>query len=117
MAKGDIILFYRTGDEQRITTLAVVEDYFISQDTDYIASRVAKRTVYSFDNIAKMTIKPTKVLIFRQVTHFTNRYITFKWMYSQKIVHGNIQSITQISDEAFYQIMEKENAKNCTPVN
>jgi len=117
MAKGDIILFYRTGDEKRITTLAVVEDYFISQDSNYIASKVAKRTVYSFDNIAKMTTKPTKVLIFRQVTHFTNRGITSEWMYSQKIVHGNIQSITQISDKSFYQIMEKENAKNCTPIN
>ncbi len=117
MHRGDIVLFYRTGDERRITTLAIVEDYFISQDSDYIASRVAKRTVYSFDNIVQMAEKPTKVLIFRQVTHFTDRSITFEWMYSQRIVSGNIQSITQITDDSFNKIMEKENAKNCAPIN
>lgn len=117
MKRGDIVLFYRTVDEKRLTTLAIVEDYFISQDSDYIASRVAKRTVYSFDSIIEMTKRSTKVLLFRQVNHFENRSINYTWMHLNKIVRGPIQSITKISDEAFQKVMEKENAKNCTDIN
>jgi len=117
MNRGDIVLFYRTGDERRLTTIAIVEDYFISVDSNYIASKVAKRTVYSLDDIVDMSQKPTKVLIFRQIAHFDNKKLNYGWMIDNNIIKGSIQSITRISDESFNIIMEKENAKNCTDIN
>lgn len=117
MNKGDIVLFYRTEDEKRLTTLAIVEDYFISEDSNYIASKVAKRTVYSLDDIEVMSNEsPIKVLMFRQVAHFNNKKIDYKWMLENDIVKGSIQSITRISDNSFNIIMEKENAENCTDI-
>jgi predicted nucleic acid-binding protein len=117
MERGDIVLFYKTGDEKRLTTIAIVEDYFISVDSDYIASKVAKRTVYSLDAIINMTQKPTKVLMFRQIAHFENKRLNYTWMIENKIIKGPIQSTTRISDTSFDIIMEKENAENCTDIN
>lgn len=112
---GDIVLFYRSEDEKRLTTLAIVEDYFISQDAEYIASKVAKRSVYSFSDIQIMCQKDTKVMLFRQITHFNNR-IDHTWMKKNNIVKGNIQSIRGISDDSFKRIMGKDNAENCTNI-
>ena len=117
MKKGDLVLFYRTGDERRLTTIAIVEDYFVSTDSNKIAGKVAKRTVYSLDDIVDMCKKPTKVLIFRQISHFDNKKLNYTWMLKNNIVTGPIQSITRITDNSFAIIMEEENAENCADIN
>ncbi len=112
MNPGDLILFYRSGDWQELTTLAIVERFFISDDSDEVARDVAKRTVYSLAEITSMTEKKTKVILFRQVMHFENK-VSFQWMKDNDIVRGSIQSITRISDTSFERIMDAKDSKNC----
>lgn len=116
MSPGDIVLFYRSMDRKSITTLAIVEDYFTSGSSDEIVARVAKRTVYSLDEIRQMAQRNTKVLLFRQVMHFDND-IHISWLHEHSIVAGSIQSIRQISNESFERIMHKAHAENCININ
>jgi len=76
MRPGDLLLFYRSGDWKAITTLGIVEKFFISSDPDEIASEVAKRTVYSISDIEEMCHKPTRVLLFRQIFHLNRNLNT-----------------------------------------
>jgi hypothetical protein len=45
---GNILLFYRSGDLQAVTTVGIVEAWEASDDPDQIARLVGKRTVYSY---------------------------------------------------------------------
>ncbi|WP_373033632.1 GNAT family N-acetyltransferase [Sulfurovum sp.] len=115
MNSGDLVLFYRSHDLQSVTTLAIVEKFFISDDSDLIAGEVAKRTVYSFRDIDEMSVKPTKVILFRQVFHL-NDGISLKWLLENGIVNGNIQSITRIEDQKFRRILMKGTNETCVDV-
>ncbi|MDD2781482.1 GNAT family N-acetyltransferase, partial [Sulfuricurvum sp.] len=116
MNSGDLVFFYRSNDLKSITTLAIVEKFFISDDADFIAGEVAKRTVYSFNDIAEMSVKPTKVILFRQVFHL-NDGISLKWLFDNGIVNGNIQSITSIDDNKFQKVLIKGTNETCVNVN
>jgi hypothetical protein len=67
---GDVLLFYRSEDEQAVTSLGVVDQFAVSTDTASIAALVSRRTVYSIKEIEGMAAKPTKVILFRLVRHF-----------------------------------------------
>jgi hypothetical protein len=101
---GDIVLFYRSGDEKTITSLGVVEDYQSLDDADEIARVVSRRTVYSMDEIRFMASTPTKVMLFRLVHHFDSP-VSFDWLLEQGIVKGYIQSITSIPHHSFERIL------------
>ena len=60
MNPGDVVLFYRSGDECTVTSLGVVESYETLANSDAIAKRVKRRTVYSMDEISKIAIKHFK---------------------------------------------------------
>ena len=116
MSPGDIVLFYRSHDRRALTTIAIVEDYFASDSSDDIVAKVAKRTVYSYEEIQTMTKRSTKVLLFRQVLHLP-KDIGINWLHKESIVSGNIQSIRRISNEAFERIMDEAQTTNCFTIN
>lgn len=101
---GDILLFYRTGDEKAVTSLGVVEQFHISSDGAQIASLVSRRTVYSIEEIDKMAEKPTKIILFRLIHHFQS-LVPYGRLLQDGIVTGPIQSIRQISDDSFLKII------------
>lgn len=101
---GDVVLFYRSGDERAITSLGIVEDYQTLTDAAEIARLVSRRTVYSMQDIEHMAHKPTKVMLFRLVRHF-NSQPNHDWLLSQHIVNGNIQSIRALGAEAYKAIL------------
>lgn len=101
---GDIVLFYRSGDEQAITSLGVVEDYQGLADADEIARMVSRRTVYSMNEIRTLAEKLTKVMLFRLVHHF-DRPVSYHWLLENGIVKGRTQSITSIPHTAFERVM------------
>ena len=68
---GDIVLFYRSGDEQAITSIGIVESYETLSVAEDIVSRVKRRTVYSMPEIKLMAEKLTRVMLFRLVKHFS----------------------------------------------
>jgi hypothetical protein len=105
---GDIILFYRTGDEKAITTLGIVERYEVHADATNIMQIVRRRTVYSQRDIETMAKTPTKVMLFRLTHHFT-KSIPFSALTQHGVVSGPIQSITKISDDSFSKILSFAN--------
>jgi len=101
---GDILLFYRTVDEMAVTSLGVVEQFEISSDGAQIASMVSRRTVYSLDVIGEMAKKPTKVILFRLICHFSTA-VRYTELIQDGVVTGSIRSILKVSDVSFSKIL------------
>ncbi len=101
---GDVIIFYRSHDLREATTLGVVELSFITNDQDEIARNVAKRTVFSMDEIRDMASEsPVRVILFRLALHFPTR-VSHQELELQGVIKGNIQSIRKIDHNAFKKI-------------
>jgi hypothetical protein len=70
LSKGDLLLFYRSIDEQQVTSIGVVDGvHHFSHSLDEVMKLVVKRTVYSRDEIAEMLKQPTMVILFRWHFH------------------------------------------------
>lgn len=102
--EGDIVLFYRTGDDKAITTLGIVERYEVHGDATDIMQLVSRRTVYSREEIEAMANRPTKVMLFRLAKHFSTP-VAYDVLRKERIVRGPIQSITKIADDAFSRLL------------
>ncbi len=103
---GDIVLFYRTGDEKAVTTLGIVERYEVHDNATNIMQIVSRRTVYSQRDIEAMAKSPTKVMLFRLASHFSSP-ISYSTLTQEGIVSGPIQSTTKISDDSFSRILRR----------
>ena len=101
---GDVVLFYRTGDEKAVTTIGIVERYEVHESATNIMQLVSRRTVYSQKEIQAMASTPTKVMLFRLAGHFQVP-ITYSSLQHESIVSGPIQSITKISDDSFSRLL------------
>jgi len=66
---------------------------------------VSRRTVYSGAQIVEMAQRETKAMLFRLVKHFDNPIPFQSLRRPLRVVAGNIQSITHISDESFSRIL------------
>ena len=104
IAAGDVVLFYRTGDEKAITSVRIVDRFEMLTDATRIASLVSRRTVYGIDEINRMSARLTKVILFRLVEHLS-RPVPYDQLLSQGIVSGPIQSIRQVTDESFLRVL------------
>lgn len=103
MSPGDVVLFYRSGDQSAVTSLGVVESYETSSDASVVARLVKRRTVYSMEEIGEMVKRPTKVMLFRLVSHF-QQPLDLAWLKSNGITKGAPQSIMQITTAAFEKV-------------
>lgn len=101
---GDVLLFYRTGDEMAVTSLGVVELFDVSSDGAQIASLVSRRTVYSLGEIDELARKPTKIILFRLVSHLRVA-VPYEQLMRDGVVKGPIQSICKVSDVAFSRVL------------
>jgi len=100
---GDILLFYRSKDDQSLTSLGIIEEVqFDMMETDEIIRFVGKRTVYSRDEIEKNP-KPLTVILFRHHFHLKNP-LNLTTLLESGIINGPPQSIMQISDEKYIVI-------------
>lgn len=102
---GAVALFYRSNDQQAITSIGVVEEYKSLTDAAEIAQLVSRRTVYSMEEIQRIALKNTKVMLFRLINHF-HQPVSFSWLLANGLVNGNIQSITSIKHGVFERIVE-----------
>jgi predicted nucleic acid-binding protein len=102
LSPGDILLFYRTVVDSKITSLGVIEKVLYGlQDKDEIFRNVRKRTVYSMEEIEKMAEKPTLVILFKWHFHLPN---PLRLNDLKAIGVSAPQSIAQISDAKYLQI-------------
>lgn len=106
ISPGDIVLFYRSEDLQSVTSIGVVEAHQMTNDAERIIRLVKRRTVYSFDQIEEMANKQTKVLLFRLIGHVPSP-VTYQWMKESGTVAGFIQSIRQITDGQYAEIIKQ----------
>jgi hypothetical protein len=105
---GDVLAFYRSTDSQGIRTLGVVENWIASPDPARIQQFVARRTVYSMDNIQSMTSGGREVLAirFRQVLHdFTE--IPFNDLKTANVLAGPPQTIVRARPEGLPWLMAR----------
>lgn len=109
---GDILIFYRSRDEMVLTTIGIVESVHDFDDPDKILELVSKRTVYSYEEIQQMAERRTKVILFRTAVHFP-KMISRDWLSEALAILGPIQSIRQITDEAFKEIISDSGIDNC----
>jgi hypothetical protein len=103
---GDVVLFYRSRDQQAVTTLGVVERYEAQTSADEIAQLVSRRTVYSMDEIREMAQRRTKVMLFRLIRNFDHPVPYEHLRRELRAVRGYPQSITEINDESFSRILD-----------
>jgi hypothetical protein len=102
--EGDIVLFYLTKDEKAITSVGVVDKFQVLDDAIRIANLVSRRTVYSMSEIEKIAKKPTKVILFRFVSHLP-KPVFYEQLKKDRVVSGYIQSIQKITDESFQKVL------------
>ena len=104
LSEGDVLLFYRSIDEGKLTSLGVIERiYHDIKNPDEILRYVGKRTVYTRSEIEGIAKKPTKVILFRWHFHFENR-LTLDYLLNNNILNGAPQSIVEISHEKYQKI-------------
>lgn len=108
---GDILLFYRSEDFQKITSIGIVESSERLSDATSILERVLKRTVYGASEIDAMARKSTLVILFRLGTHFPNTID--RQFLERNGVTGNLQSIRQIGHKVFWEVAKQASIENC----
>jgi len=106
---GDVVLFYRSQDIKALTTLGTVESvYYDLTDPEQIAKLIAKRTVFSIDEIREKCKSRVTVILFNQNFNLKDNY-KFANLKKKKIINNNLESITEIKEEENYKEIIKGN--------
>lgn len=100
LVPGDVLAFYRSTTSRSIRNLGVVENWIASSDAEKIQQFVARRTVYSMDEIRSMCGGSREVLAirFRQVLHAFPE-IPFRQLFDNHVLNAPPQSIVRVRPE------------------
>jgi hypothetical protein len=97
---GDILLFYRSGDLQAITTAGVVEEILPTNEVDKMMEMVKKRTVYERADVEAICSDAGGLgILFRHAPIIT-RQIPLAKIRSANILSAAPQSITKMTQSA-----------------
>lgn len=98
---GDILLFYRSGDHQEVTSIGVCEQIeYRLNDPEEIQKLVGKRSVFSEQEISAMAESPTTVILFSWHFDFPEP-IGYDEMKREGVLSGPLQSMQVISEEDY----------------
>ncbi|UGV39971.1 hypothetical protein J7W08_07545 [Methanococcoides orientis] len=107
ISPGDLVLFYRSQDEQKITSIGVVKEiYSRLTDEEEIIRIVGKRTVYLIEDIRTMLHKPLTVIIFTWHCHLANP-LDLDDLINEKVLRAAPQTIMSISHEQYLTVKNK----------
>lgn len=107
ISPGDLVLFYRSKDEKRLTSLGVVEKiYQRLNDPEEITRIVGKRTVYSIEEIEEIAKRPTTVLLFTWHLHLPDP-IALKELVDEGVLKRAPLSINSISHEKYLTVKKR----------
>ena len=112
MNAGDVVVFYRSDDLRKITTIGVIETAFRTSDVEEIVRSVAKRTVFAYPEIQQMAARPVRVIMFRLAMHLSNGP-DYEELIQRGIISGPIQSIRRLSIHEFKQITQFAGLQSC----
>jgi hypothetical protein len=96
---GSVAAFYRSQDLQALTCIGVVEQTLRSSNPDEIAATVARRTVYTYDQIKQMCSSEILVILFRQSLRF-NPPIRLKVLVDEGVLKDAPMSVTKLGEQA-----------------
>jgi predicted nucleic acid-binding protein len=106
ISPGDLVIFYRSKDMKKITSIGVVDDIYLDvENTEDIIKIVLKRTVYSREELEEMR-KPVMIILFRHHFHLNNP-LDLGDLIDIGVLSGPPQSITEISHEKYIKIRDK----------
>ena len=104
MSPGDLILFYRSGDLQAVTSIGVVEAVYTGlRDRDQILKLTGKRTVFSRENIDALAEDPISIFLFRHHLHL-DKTLSLEKLVDANVLAAHPQSVTEISDEKYIKL-------------
>lgn len=107
ISEGDILLFYRSRDEKKLTSIGVIEKvYHEVKSPNKIISYIGKRSVYNRREIVEMAKTPIKVILFRLHFHFKNP-LTLDYLLKDSILKGAPRSLVKISHKKYEKIKNK----------
>ncbi|EPJ43788.1 MAG: hypothetical protein OFPII_39090 [Osedax symbiont Rs1] len=102
---GDVLFFYRSDDHKEITSYGIVEQFIIESEPEKILQWVAKRTVYTYSEIKSMAGCHVKIILFRVVRHLKSP-LGFEKLKEDKVINGSIQSVTKLSVENLWKLID-----------
>lgn len=104
MGTGDLVLFYRSGDLQAMTSIGVVEAVHTGiKDAEQIVKLVGKRTVFTRKEIDDLIKKPVSVFLFRHHLHLKNQ-LRLSTLIEAGILKSAPQSAMEISDDQYKKL-------------
>ena len=107
MKPGNIVVFYRSKDQSRITSLGIVESVNVRvQNPEKIITFVGKRTVYSRGEIEEYAEKPTTVILFLHHLHLNNP-LHLDELKDWGVLTSAPQSIIEISHDSYLKIKSR----------
>lgn len=114
LSTGDIVLFYRSGDKQAITTVGIIEHVETAKANDFnkVLEYSLKRSVYNYTQIQEISKKDTIIILFRIIDHFKNS-IKREWLV-KNTEYTNCQSICELRDESFRKILQVGDMNYCS---
>ncbi len=107
MKTGDIILFYRSRDQSKVTSLGVIESVHTRiQNADEIIKLVGKRTVYTKEEIEEFAYKPTTVILFLHHFHLKNQ-LHLDELKEMEVLAGAPQTVVEIDNNSYNKIKNR----------
>ena len=105
--RGDLLLFYRSQDFQKITSIGVVEEVHQGRlDSQEVQQILGKRTVLNKLEIENITERDSHILLFRNLFHFPN-LIPISTLIERNLIKGAPQQIMSVGDKAFEYIIKE----------
>jgi len=107
MKTGDVILFYRSQDQSKITSLGVIESVHTRiQNSDKIIRLVGKRSVYTKREIEEFANKPTTVILFLHHFHL-KKPLHLNELKKMGVLAGAPQTAVEIDNNSYSKIKTK----------
>jgi hypothetical protein len=105
ISKGDVLLFYRSHDRGKVTSIGVVEQTLRTNDPGEILRFIGQRSVYSQKEIEDFVKKEVLAILF---THNLNlpTPLDLNYLREHKIVQSAPQSIMEIQHNQYEQIIK-----------
>lgn len=105
LGKGDLLLFYRSGDRKSISCIGVVEDFLRTDKASEIIPFVARRTVFFDDEIRDKVAKGEQLAILFRLVKYLKEEV--KWRDLEALgVKGAVQSIRTLDDEVYQKLFK-----------
>lgn len=106
LKNGDVVLFYYSQTKMAVTTIGTIEKVIYDiNDPNEILKLIAKKSVFTQEEIEEICKKPVTIILFNHNFNLKNE-VSYKMLREKGIVNGYIQSITNISDEKYREIIK-----------